>query len=130
LGDAVNKHECQLTNFSTFSQIYAQKYSALKFEYEQKILILKKFIADHNQQHEAYFKKLKTENQNLFAHIIQLTRKVKISTEKLKRKKPRLTDEDSGTPSFPPLPKDIDAYILVLIVNSVNRSLCCKILFN
>ena len=71
--------------------------------------MLEKPIADHNQRHEAYFKKLETENQNLFAHIVELTRKVEMSAENLKRKRPRLAYEVTSIPSFPFLPIDIDA---------------------
>ena len=70
LNDVVNNHESQLVNFFTFSQIYAKKCSTLKFEYEQKILILEKFIADHNQRHKAYIKKIETENQNRAHHTV------------------------------------------------------------
>ena len=84
LDDTLNNHESQLTSFTTFSQIYAQKYSALKFEYEQKVLLLEKSIADYNQRCESHFKKLEIENQNMLAHIMQLTRKIEIINSKRK----------------------------------------------
>jgi len=71
--------------------------------------ILEKSIANHNKRHETHFKKLEIENQNLLAHIVQLKRKVEMGTENLKRKKPKLTDENTTTSIFPPLPTDIDA---------------------
>ena len=43
--------------------------------------MIEKYIADQNQGHDIYFKKLETENQNLFAHIVQLTRKLEIAHE-------------------------------------------------
>ena len=71
-------HEFQLTRLAEFSKIYAKKYFALKFEYEKIVLIMEKTIADQNQRHGAYFKKMETENLTMFAHIVQFTRKIEI----------------------------------------------------
>ena len=87
------------------SQIYAQKYSALKFVYEQKILMIEKSYDDQNQRHE----KLETENQSMFAHIIQLTRNIEMATESSKQRRPRLPNDSNIVPNFPPLPTDINA---------------------
>jgi len=70
--------------------------------------MIEKFIADQNQRHEIYFKNLETENQNFIVHIVQLTRKVEMTTGTLKRKKLRLSNDNDIVPSFPPLPTDID----------------------
>ena len=83
-------------------------FATFKSEYEQKGVALEKMITDNNQHHETHLKRLENQNQNLFAHIVQLTRKTEMLTESRKRKMPKITSEATDIPSFPPLPTDID----------------------
>ena len=107
--DVIPDDESRLMNFTIFSQVYPQRHASIKFEYEQKVVSLEKMIADNCQRFETHLKKLETENQNLFAHIVQLTCKTEIITENRKRKMPKITSEAHDIPSSPHLPTDINA---------------------
>ena len=40
--NVITDYESRLTNFTIFSQVYAQRHATLKFKYEQKVVLLKK----------------------------------------------------------------------------------------
>jgi len=48
LNDTTTDHEAQLSSVIAFSQIYFQKHATIKFEYEQKVITLKRTIANNN----------------------------------------------------------------------------------
>ena len=68
-----------------------------------------KFIDDHNKRYGANFRKLEVDHQRLFAHLIQLTRLLEMTTSNLSHKKPRIEDDVINIFSSQPLPTDIDA---------------------
>ena len=52
--------------------------------------------------------KLEDDQQKLFALIVQLTRKLEMTTVEPKRKKSKVIIETFNIPTFPPLPVDMD----------------------
>ena len=110
LDDALFGHESQITDLNKFSQLYTQKYATLKFEYEQKVLMIEKSIVNQNLHLETHIKKLEVGNHNLFLHLIQLIRRIEILEETPKRKKIKRSTNNNPTIIFPPLPRNIDVW--------------------
>ena len=61
LNDNQENHSAQLTNLTTFTQVYANRYSSFKHEYEQKIIMFERNLAEIQNQHKTHIKKLEDE---------------------------------------------------------------------
>ena len=62
INDATQDHKNLISNITTYIQLYGQRFSNLKFEYEQKIVDLEKLIEDGDKKYEAHFRKLEGDN--------------------------------------------------------------------
>ena len=103
---ALFSHESQLTSLASFSQTYAQKHSSLKLEYERKASTIEKFLIE--QKVRKLLPNLEAQCQNLYRHIVQLTRRVESLEEKPKQKKAKHIGNTNCVNTPFTLPVDID----------------------
>ena len=78
MNNALYAHESQISNLAIFSELYTQKYSLLKLENEQKVCNIEKALNEQTMNSEAQVRRLKAVNQNLFTHVIRLTRRTEL----------------------------------------------------
>jgi len=105
---ALFSHKSQLTNLTSFSQTYAQKHSSINLEYERKASTIEKSLIEQNAKLDNYCRNLLTQCQNLYCHIVQLTRRVELLEEKLKLKKSKHVGNSNHLNTLFTLPLNID----------------------
>jgi len=88
---------------------FTQKHSSLKLEYEKKASMIEKSLIEQNTKLNSYCQNLETQCQNMYHHIVQLTRRIESLEEKPKWKKSKHAGNTNCSNNPFILPVDIDS---------------------
>ena len=69
ISEKIQNNKNIINTMTTYFQIYAQQFTNLKFDHEQKIVEMEKRIKDNIKKNEIRYKKLDDENQQLFSQL-------------------------------------------------------------
>ena len=81
----------------------------LNLEYEQKVLNIEKTLTEQTTNNETKIRRLEIVNQNLFTHIIRLTRRIELLEQTSKRRRNKCKNKETLSTSYPWIPTDIYA---------------------